>query len=109
MLWVVKTKKGMRFYSPLCFCAHLSHSTHPLLHSPYTHPQGDFNFQPTWPQYQLITEGEMSTEHAHYPPMPSTDPWTPRVEQPLKSALKAKWGQEPEFTCYSYADRVRYI
>ena len=50
----------------------------------------------------------MSTEHAHYPPMPSTDPWTPRVEQPLKSALKAKWGQEPEFTCYSYADRVLY-
>jgi len=50
----------------------------------------------------------MSTEHAHYPLMPSTDPWTPRVEQPLKSALKAKWGQEPEFTCYSYADRVHF-
>ncbi|KAM3575102.1 hypothetical protein VYU27_003015 [Nannochloropsis oceanica] len=66
---------------------------------------GDFNFQPTWPQYQLITEGEMPTEHAHYPPMPPTDPWTPRVEQPLKSALKVKWGQEPDFTCHSYADR----
>jgi hypothetical protein len=78
----------------------------------YTYPhtkkktQGDFNFQPSWPQYQIITEGSIPKEHPHYPALPPTDTWTPTVSQPMRSALATKWGEEPTFTCYSYADRV---
>ena len=70
------------------------------------HTQGDFNFQPSWPQYQLLTEGSIPSEHPHYPPMPAHDPWVPKVDQPLRSAVATKWGKEPDFTCYSYKDRV---
>lgn len=68
--------------------------------------QGDFNFQPSWPQYRIITEGDIEAAHPHYPPLPPSDPWLPHVDQPLRSALRVKWGKEPDFTCYSYADRV---
>jgi hypothetical protein len=87
------------------FC---SASTNPNTHThTFSHTQqGDFNFQPAGAQYKLMTEGSIPESDPHYPPLPKTDPWTPRIEQPLRSALALKFGKEPEFTCHSYADRV---
>ncbi len=77
---------------------------HPRL-SPPPPTQGDFNFQPPGAQYQIITQGSLPADNPEYPPLAPGDSWTPTIQQPLRSAHATKWGKEPDFTCYSYADR----
>lgn len=68
---------------------------------------GDFNFGPTWPQYQMITTGSMPADDPAWPLLPESDNWEPRLDTPLRSAIKEKHGQEPEFTCYAFQSKVR--
>lgn len=62
---------------------------------------GDFNIRPAEPQYQLITTGSMNQNDPAYPPIISGDAWQVEIDQPLRSAYREAFGQEPEFTNYA--------
>lgn len=68
---------------------------------------GDFNLKPDSPQYAMLTSGAMPDDHHDRPMLPSNDTWQPRLDTPLKSALRERHGKEPEFTCYAFPTPVR--
>jgi hypothetical protein len=62
---------------------------------------GDFNVEPSSPQYKLLTTGVLEGQHWQQEPEFEGDAWAPAVTQPLTSAYAAHCGAEPAFTNYS--------
>jgi hypothetical protein len=62
---------------------------------------GDFNIEPSSPQYKLLTTGVLEGQPWQQGPEFEGDVWAPTVAQPLTSAYAAHKGSEPAFTNYS--------
>ncbi len=62
---------------------------------------GDWNFKPTSAQYELLTRGTLSREHAEYPAAPAWERWRPELPMALRSAYAEAHGAEPPFTNYA--------
>jgi mRNA deadenylase 3'-5' endonuclease subunit Ccr4 len=62
---------------------------------------GDFNIKPDSGVYELYMKGDLDKNHPEHPPKRNHDPWEVSLKEPVKSAYKEHFGEEPTFTNHS--------